>query len=118
MGWWGGWGVFGGGGGVACFGTFMGQILFIFFYFLSKYFLNFFQFLKIFYFFLFCGGTLLIFVQHSLIHSHNFFMYCGKCKCWIVCFFLFLSIDIQLINYFWKIRVALRRAGFGATCAG
>ena len=26
---------------------------------------------------LFCGGTLLIFVQHSLIHLHNFFVYLG-----------------------------------------
>ena len=29
-------------------------------------------------FFLFCGGTLLIFVQPSFIHSHNFFMYLGE----------------------------------------
>ena len=27
--------------------------------------------------------------------------------------FLFLGIDMQLVNSFWKIRVALRRAGFG-----
>ena len=32
--------------------------------------------------------------------------------------FLFLGINIQVVNCFWKIRVALRRAGFGATCAG
>ena len=32
--------------------------------------------------------------------------------------FLFLGIDMQLVNCFWKIRVALRRAGFGVTCAG
>ena len=28
---------------------------------------------KFFLFSLFCGGSLLIFVQHSLIHSHNYF---------------------------------------------
>ena len=33
-------------------------------------------------------------------------------------FFLFLGIDMQLINSFWKIRVALRRAGLGVTCVG
>ena len=29
-------------------------------------------------FFIFCGGTLLIFVPHSLIPSHNFFVYLGE----------------------------------------
>ena len=42
------------------------KILLKLFYFLSKL------------FFLTFGGTLLIFVQHSLIHSHNFFVYCGE----------------------------------------
>ena len=32
--------------------------------------------------------------------------------------FWFLGINFQVVNCFWKIRVALRRAGFGATCAG
>ena len=31
---------------------------------------------------------------------------------------LFLGIDIQVINCFWKIWVALRRVGFGVTCLG
>ena len=41
------------------------------------------------FFFLFCGGSLLFFVQHSLIHSHIFWCFGGKCKCWTVCFFCF-----------------------------
>ena len=32
--------------------------------------------------------------------------------------FSFLGIDVWLVNCFWKIQVALKRAGFGATCAG
>ena len=32
--------------------------------------------------------------------------------------FMFWGIDVYLVNYFSKIRVALKRAGFGATCAG
>ena len=32
--------------------------------------------------------------------------------------FLFLGIDMQFVNCFWKIRVALKRAGFGVPCAG
>ena len=32
--------------------------------------------------------------------------------------FLFLGINIQVVNFFWKIRMALRRAGFGATRVG
>ena len=36
---------------------------------------------------LFCGGTLLIFVQHSLIHSHNFLCIWRKCKFLMVFFF-------------------------------
>ena len=32
--------------------------------------------------------------------------------------FLFLGIDMQSVNCFWKLRVALRRASFGVNCAG
>ena len=43
-------------------------------------------------------GNLLIFVQHSLIHSHNFFSCTvGKCKCWTVCFLCFW--DIKHVAY-------------------
>ena len=64
-------------------------------------------------------GSLFIFVQHSLIPSHNFFrvlwgsVSVGRCA-----FFCFWAIKQMLNNCFWKIRVALKRAGFGATCAG
>ena len=64
-------------------------------------------------------GTLIIFVQHSLIHSHNFFcvllgsVSVGRCALFV----LGLS-NMQLVNCFWKIRVALKRARFGVTCAG
>ena len=65
------------GGGTAYFGILRGYILFNFFFiFFLNNFLTFFHFFII--FFLFCGGTLLIFVQHSLIHSHNFFVYCWE----------------------------------------
>ena len=70
--------------------------------FLGDYFL-----LRGFFYYFFCSGTLLIFVQHSLIHSHIFFMYLGKVE--VLCFFVFEQ--QQLNNCFWKIRVALRRAG-------
>ena len=70
-------------------------------------------FLKVFflYFSLFCGRTLLIIVQHSLIQSHNFFsciwgnVSVGRCA------FLVFG-QQQLNNCFWKIWVALRRAGW------
>ena len=39
--------------------------------------------------FLFYVGTLFLFVQHSLIYSHNFLCLWGKCKSWAVCFFVF-----------------------------
>ena len=57
--------------------------------------------------FIFCS---LIFVPHSFIHSHNFLCF-GRSVNVGQCAFLFSSIDIQLINCFWKIRVALRKAG-------
>ena len=59
-------------------------------------------------FFLFCGGTLLIFVQHSL--TQFFSCMWGKCKCRTVC--IFVLGQEQLNNCFWKIRVAFRRAGW------
>ena len=102
--------------GVACFGILQfGQILFKLFLLSFKIFYNNFPiFLKFFtsFFSLFCGGTLLLFVQHSLIHSHNFFhvlwgsVSLGRCA-----FFVFGQ--QQLNNCFWKIWVALRRAGAG-----
>ena len=51
-------------------------------------FLTFFSFLFII-IILFCGGTVLIFVQYSLIQSHNFLCTVRKCKSWTVCFFVF-----------------------------
>ena len=36
-----------------------------------------------------CGGTLLLFVQHSLIHSHNFFCVSGGSVSVGQCAFLF-----------------------------
>ena len=52
---------------------------FIYVFFFFTFFLNIFKlFFHFFFLLLFCGGTLLIFVQHSLIHSHNFFVYCGE----------------------------------------
>ena len=62
-------------------------------------------------FFLFHVGTLLLFVQHSLIHSHNCFRVYGGSV-----LFLFLGIDIQLNNCFWKIQVALRRDSWCDLC--
>ena len=48
-----------------------------------------------------------------MFHSHSFteIFLCiwGKCKCWSVCFFVFGK--KQLNNCFWKIWVALKRAG-------
>ena len=46
----------------------------------------------------------------------NFFFFLGgggRCA-----FFVFGAIKQQLNNCFWKIRMALKRAGFGVTCAG
>ena len=64
---------------MACFGILGGQILFNFLFF-PKY--SFICFLL--------DETLVIFFQHSLIHSHNFFSCTvGMCKCCIVCFFCF-----------------------------
>ena len=54
----------------------------------------------------------MIFLQHSLIHSHNFFVYCWNMKV------LDGVLLFRLLIVFWKIQVALRRVGFGATCAG
>ena len=34
------------------------------------------------------------------------------------CAFCVIGASFAVINCFWKIRVALKRAGFGATCAG
>ena len=53
---------------------------------------------------MFLGGTYL-FVQHSLIHSHNFFVYSdvGRCASFVLG-------QQELNNCFWKIQVALRRA--------
>ena len=55
-----------------------------------------------------------MFVQHSLIHSHNFFRVLGKCKCWTVCFFDFGQQELN--NCFWMIRAALTRAGLCDLC--
>ena len=62
---------------------------------------------------------LYLFNIHTFIHT-IFFGTVGRCKCWMVCFFVFgHRVTCSLIvNCFWKIRVALKRAGFGATCAG
>ena len=47
----------------------------------------------------------------TFTHSYTIFfrVVLGKCKCWDGVLFLFLGIDIQVINCFWKIWVALRR---------
>ena len=122
--------IWGGGGGLLFYNFFCGvggwgwlaleflgnKFYLIFFCFFLNNFLTFLPFFII--FFLFCGGTLLIFVQHSLIHSHNFFHVLLGSVSVRRCAFLFLGIDIQVFNCFWKIQVALRRAGLGATCAG
>ena len=61
------------------------------------------------------------FINTCLTFTHSFtqFFLCtvGRCKCWTVCF-LCCWADMQLVNCFWKIRVALRRVSFGVTCAG
>ena len=106
------------GGGVAFFGILRG----------SKFFLNFFPiflklFKKIFFYFLFNFFSVLwrnfINICSTFTHSFTQFFSCvgGKCKCWTMCFFFVLG-QQQLNNCFWKIREALRRAGFGATCVG
>ena len=59
--------------GVVFSGILRGQILFKFFF---TFFLIFFT--SFLFFGLLCGGTFLIFVQHSLFHSHNFFVYWGE----------------------------------------
>ena len=77
-----------------CYCLFVGGFCFIYFFLVGgwgwfsleflgdKFYLTFFNFLKFFlftfYFLLFCGGTLLIIFLHSLIHSHNFFVYWGE----------------------------------------
>ena len=42
-------------------------------------------------FFVLCWNFIIVFVQHSFIHT-SFFVYWGKCKCWTPSFFcLFLA---------------------------
>ena len=78
-------------------------------------FLNFF-----FFFFFLVLGLKFINICSTFAHSFTQFFSCtvGKCKCWTVCFCCFWAIKQQFYNCFWKIRVALKRAGFGVTCAG
>ena len=47
--------------------------------------------------------------------TQTFSCFGGNCKCWKVCFFV-LGKDKQLNNCFWKILVALRRAGWCDLC--
>ena len=57
-----------------------------------------------------CVGILFFGVKHSFTHSHIFLYFGGKCRCRMVCF-IFQG-DKELDNCFWKIRVALIRAGW------
>ena len=54
------------------------------------------------------------FINICLTFTHSFtqFFSCivGMCKCQTVCFFLFLGINIQVVNCFWKNLVSLKRA--------
>ena len=53
------------------------------------------------------------------IHSHQFFfVYCRVVQVLDGVLFMFLGTDVYLVNCFWTIRVDLKRAGFGGTCAG
>ena len=111
-----GWGV----GGSVDFLEFLGDKIYLSF--LKNYKNFFFNFLKkIVYFFIFLSVWWWNFINISSTFTHSFtqlFCVLGGSISVGWCAFLFLSKDIKLINCFWKIRVALRRAGFGATCAG
>ena len=63
-------------------------------------------------------GILLIFVNiHSFIHT-IFCVLWGSVSVGRCAFFVFGLTNMQLVNCLWKIRVALKRVGFGATCVG
>ena len=110
--------------GVGVGGSFILKFFFFFFWWGLVYFLNlgrkfFFKFLfQNFFHFFFCFvmEVVLFFVQHSLIHSHNFFCVFGESVSVGRCAFLFLGKDKQVNNCFWKIWVALRRGGWCDLC--
>ena len=82
---------------MACFGILRGQF---FFYFLSKYFFNFFA---IFLLFLFVLRWNFNNICSTFTHSHIFFLVLLGSVSVGRCAFLDLGIDIQVINWFWKI---------------
>ena len=59
---------------------------------------------------------LYLFNIHTFIHKFFFVLWGGASVG--RCAFLFLGIDVSVVNCVWKILVALKRAGFGATCVG
>ena len=59
-----------------------------------------------------CVGILFFGVKLSFTHSHNYFVFWGKCKCWTVCFLCFWATTSSSVNCFWTIQVSLIRSSW------